>query len=77
MRNIKNHIWIIVFVLGISTAFAQTPPPPNNGTTGSGGTNPVGGGAPVGGGLIFLLASAGAYAYTKWKTKTPSYTIKE
>lgn len=77
MRNIKNHIWTIVFVLGISTAFAQTPPPPNNGTTGSGGSTPVGGGAPIGSGILILIASAGAYAFRKWNNKTPSYTIEE
>ena len=77
MKNIKKYIGTIVFILAITTAFAQTPPPPNNGTTGSGGDTPVGGGAPVGGGLAILLAAAGAYAYSKWKFQTPEFGNKE
>jgi len=69
MKNIKR----ITAVLLIFTAFAfispqvmaQTAPPPNNGTTGSGGGVPVGGGAPIGGGLLILASLGAAYAYGK------------
>lgn len=77
MKNTIKYISILVFVFGVSFAFSQTPPPPNNGTTGSGGGTPVGGGAPVGSGLAIILAAAGAYAYTKWKNQTPDYKIEE
>lgn len=77
MKNIIKYISILVLVFGVSTAFSQTPPPPNNGTTGSGGGTPVGGGAPVGSGLAIILAAAGAYAYTKWKKAIPEYKIEE
>ncbi len=69
MKNIKNYIGIIVFVLAVSAAMlispqamTQTPPPPNGGNTGSGGTTPVGGGAAIGSGLIIMMAAAGIYA---------------
>ncbi|NOR88554.1 MAG: hypothetical protein GQ527_13195 [Bacteroidales bacterium] len=48
-------------------AMAQTPPPPNNGTTGSGGGTPVGGGAPIGGGIMILATMGLAYGYAKYK----------
>jgi hypothetical protein len=77
MKNIKKHIGILVFVFTMAASFAQTPPPPNNGTTGSGGTTPVGGGAPVGGGLVILVSVALAYGYTKYYLKKPEYTVEE
>ncbi|OYT15767.1 MAG: hypothetical protein B7C24_11370 [Bacteroidetes bacterium 4572_77] len=58
MKNIKRITSTIAFIIFTTMAFAQTAPPPNNGTTGSGGGIPVGGGAPVGSGLL-LLASMG------------------
>jgi hypothetical protein len=76
MKNIKKYIGIIVLVFAMSTLFAQTPPPPNNGTTGSGGDTPVGGGAPVGSGLAIILAIAGAYGYTKWQNQVPDYKVE-
>ncbi|NPD47756.1 hypothetical protein [Lentimicrobium sp. S6] len=76
MKNIKKYIGIIVLVFAMSTLFAQTPPPPNNGTTSSGGTTPVGGGAPIGSGLLILLATAGAYGFTKWRNQVPDYKIE-
>ena len=76
MKNIIKYISILVFVFGVSLAFAQTPPPPNNGTTGSGGTTPVGGGAPVGGGIVILVSVAIAYGYAKYYLKEPNYTVE-
>ncbi len=67
MKNTIKYISILVLVIGISTAFAQSPPPPNNGTTDEGGGTPVGGGAPIGGGLLILTAMALAYGYAKYK----------
>lgn len=66
-KNILKYIGILVFVLGVSTLFAQTPPPPNNGDTSGGGTTPVGGGAPVGSGLAILIAMSSAYGVLKVK----------
>ena len=63
-KNILRYTGIIVFVIGISTAFAQTPPPPNGGDAGPGGT-PVGGGAPLGSGLIAMLVLGSAYGAKK------------
>ena len=60
-----KNIGIIVFVIGVSSAFAQTPPPPNGGDTGTGGTTPVGGGAPLGSGLIAMLVLGSAYGAKK------------
>jgi len=77
MKNIKRLTTTAVFLVFAAFAFGQTPPPPNNGTTGSGGGTPVGGGAPIDGGLIILLVTAGAYAYVKWQNKTPDYSIQE
>lgn len=68
MKNIKKYIGIIIFVFAITTAFAQTPPPPNNGTTNEGGGTPVGGGAPVGSGVLIMLSAALAYASVKNNT---------
>ncbi|MCK5776752.1 MAG: hypothetical protein KAH25_11270 [Bacteroidales bacterium] len=65
MKNIIKYIAILVFVIGLSTAFAQTAPPPNNGQTGNGGGTVVGGGAPIGGGLLILCALGLAYALAK------------
>ena len=65
MSNIKKYIGIVVFVLAFSTAFAQTPPPPNNGSTGNGGSTPVGGGAPVDGGLLIFILAAAVYGSGK------------
>lgn len=66
MKNIKNNIGIIVFVLAISVtllvspqAMTQIPPPPNNGTTSSGG-------APIGGGIMTLATIGLAYGYAKF-----------
>jgi len=67
MKRIIKYISIIILVFSLSTAFAQTPPPPNNGATDEGGGVPVGGGAPINGGLLILTAMALAYAYTKYK----------
>ena len=49
--------------------FSQTPPPPNNGESGTSGDTPVGGGAPIHGGIFILLAAGSAYAYRKYRTK--------
>ena len=67
MKSIFKYISILVLVIGLSSAFAQTTPPPNNGTTDEGGGVPVGGGAPIGGGLMILTALGLAYAYAKYK----------
>ena len=77
MKVFTKYLGIMAFVLMTTVAFSQTPPPPNNGTTGSGGTTPVGGGAPVGSGLIILTAMATAYGYAKWENQVPDYQIKE
>ena len=77
MKKFTKYLGIIAFVLMTTVAFSQTPPPPNNGTTGSGGGTPVGGGAPVGSGLIILTAMAAAYGYAKFKKHMPDYFIKE
>ena len=75
MKNIKKYIGIIIFVFAISTAFAQAPPPPNNGITDEGGGTPVGGGAPIGSGLIIMMSAAFAYAY--YKNNTINFLQKE
>jgi len=67
MKNIKKYIGILIFVLAVSAAYAQTPPPPNNGGTGVGGGTVVGGGAPIGSGLILLSIMAGAYGGQKFR----------
>lgn len=78
MKNIKKYIGIIALVIISSALFAQTPPPPNNGNGNNvSGNTPVGGGAPIGGGLMVLMATAGAYGYTKWKNNIPDYKIEE
>lgn len=77
MKNTIKYISILVFVFGVSMAFAQTPPPPNNGTTGSGGGTPVGGGAPVGSGILILISSVLVYGYTKYYYFKPNYIIEE
>lgn len=84
MENIKKYLGIIIFVLVGTVALlvtpqgmTQTPPPPNNGTTGSGGTTPVGGGAPVGGGLLILVSIALTYGYARYTLKKPDYTVEE
>jgi hypothetical protein len=66
-KSILKYIGILVFVVGVSTVFAQTPPPPNNGDTSGGGNTPVGGGAPVGGGLAILIAMSSAYGYSRFR----------
>ena len=71
MKNIKKITITSAFLVFTAFAFAQTPPPPNNGTSGSGGTTPVGGGAPVGGGLVILTSFALAYGYTKYFVRKP------
>jgi hypothetical protein len=77
MKKMIKYISILVLVMGLSAAFAQTPPPPNNGATASGGGTPVGGGAPIGGGLVILISVALAYGYAKYYLKRPKYTIEE
>ncbi len=68
MKNIKKYIGILIFVLAVSAAYAQTPPPPNNNNAGNPGNNPVGGGAPIGSGFIILSALSAAYGVQKfWK----------
>lgn len=67
----------MVLVMGLSSAFAQSPPPPNDGSTASGGGTPVGGGAPIGGGIVILVSVALAYGYAKYHWKKPKYTIVE
>jgi len=85
MKNIKRLTHTATFFVFTALALmlispqtlAQTAPPPNNGTTGSGGGTPVGGGAPLGSGLMILLTTAGAYAYAKWQIKTLDYSTEE
>ena len=68
MKNIKRITSTIAFIIFTTMAFAQTAPPPNNGTPGSGGGTPVGGGAPVGSGLLLLASMGLAYGYAKFKS---------
>lgn len=77
MKKLLKILSILIFVLGINFSYAQTPPPPNNGTTGSGGGTPVGGGAPIGGGLVILVSVALAYGYVRYAKKKPEYTVEE
>ncbi|NPD48356.1 MULTISPECIES: hypothetical protein [unclassified Lentimicrobium] len=78
MKNIKKISITAAFIIFTAFAFAQTPPPPNNGQgTPSGGNTPVGGGAPVGSGIVILLFTAGAYGYAKWKNQVPDNKIEE
>ncbi|NOR87859.1 MAG: hypothetical protein GQ527_09640 [Bacteroidales bacterium] len=67
MKNIKRLTATAALIVFTAFAFAQTPPPPNNGTTGSGGGTPVGGGAPIGGGILILATMGLAYGYAKYK----------
>jgi len=67
MKNIKRLTATAAFIVFTAITMAQTPPPPNNGTTGSGGGTPVGGGAPIGGGLLILASMGLAYGYAKFK----------
>lgn len=75
MKNIKRITITAAFIVLTTFAFvlispqatAQTAPPPNNGTTGSGGGTPVGGGAPIGGGIMILATMGLAYGYAKFK----------
>ncbi|NPD86923.1 hypothetical protein HNS38_19360, partial [Lentimicrobium sp. L6] len=62
MKNIKNNSITAIFLLFSAFAFTQTPPPPNNGTTGSGGSTPVGGGAPIGNDIAILITISISYA---------------
>lgn len=64
-KNIFKYIGIVVFIIGISSAFAQAPPPPNGGDTGNGGDTPVGGGAPIGSGLVAMMILGSAYGAKK------------
>jgi len=66
-KHILEYIGILVFVLGVSTLYAQTPPPPNNGDTSGGGNTPVGGGAPVGSGFALLMAFSSIYGAAKYQ----------
>jgi len=77
MRKLIKILSILIFVLSLNISFAQTPPPPNNGDTGSGGGTPVGGGAPIGGGLVILVSVALAYGYVRYYLKKPDYTVEE
>ena len=65
MKNIKRLTATAAFIVFTTFAFGQTPPPPNNGITGSGGGTPVGGGAPIGGGLLILVALGAGYGSKK------------
>ena len=76
-KSIVQYISILIFIFTMNLSFAQTPPPPNNGTTGSGGGTPVGGGAPIGGGIVILVAVALAYGYARYYFKKPDYTVEE
>ncbi len=73
MKNIKRitvtaaFIVFTTFALISTQAIAQSPPPPNNGTTDEGGGTPVGGGAPIGGGIMILVTMGLAYGYAKFK----------
>ena len=75
MKNIKRLTATAAFLVFTTFAFvlispnatAQTDPPPNNGTTGSGGGVPVGGGAPIGGGIMILATMGLAYGYAKFR----------
>ena len=73
-ENTIKYISILVFVFGVSFAFAQTPPPPNNGIPRSGGITQ---GIPAGDGVLILLAEVGADGYARWKNQVPDYHIEE
>ena len=77
MKTIIKTISIVIFLIGFTTVYAQTPPPPNNGTTDEGGGTPVGGGTPIGGGIVILVSVALAYGYAKYYLKKPDYTVEE
>lgn len=62
----KKFILTIIISAFTLIGFSQTPPPPNNGTTGSGGDTPVGGGAPISGGLGILVSMGLVYAYGQY-----------
>ena len=66
MKTLKNLFLTTVFLLAIAILSAQTPPPPNGGSTpGEGGNTPVGGGAPIGSGIAILLALGAGYGAKK------------
>ncbi len=68
-KKVLKYLGIMVFIIGISSAFAQTPPPPNGGDTGNGGTTPVGGGAPIGSGIVAMMLMSAAYVASKLSTE--------
>ena len=65
MKNLKRILTTVVFVFAISALSAQTPPPPNGGSSPTGSNTPVGGGAPLSSGLIILAALGAAYGGKK------------
>jgi hypothetical protein len=77
MKKLLKILSVFLFFIALNTGFAQTPPPPNNGTTDQGGGTPVGGGAPIGGGLVILVSVALAYGYVRYYLKKPEYTVEE
>ncbi len=66
-KEFLKYIGVLVFTMVVSSAFAQTAPPPNGGDYTSGGGTPVGGGAPVGSGVIAMMIFGSAYAVRKLK----------
>jgi hypothetical protein len=57
-------LFILVWIFSVTSATAQSQPPPAPDTHG-GANNVPGGGAPIGGGLTLLLAMGAAYGAKK------------
>ncbi len=68
MKRIKNNIigiflvLTLFFIVSVSVAQTQAPPPPAHGTT---DPNVPGGSAPVGEGMVLLIALGAAYGARK------------
>ena len=75
MKKLILIISLILFLMIGSDINAQTPPPPNNGTTDGGGTTPVGGGAPVGSGLAIMLALGLGYSLKKYRSEQEAINL--
>ena len=65
MKNIKNILVTVLFILAFSAMNAQSPPHPNSGSDPNAGNTPVGGAAPIGSGLVIMLALGAGYGAKK------------